>query len=142
MDVPAGVPQEEGHTGFLHLPSVMLALTFLARKTQPFLPLVDLEVEFLCTKADSYENWCPDSFGPAIQNCKRISHAAQLLLHLANNTTRTQIHSSARNAATIAKGIVCQGYILYIYIYMVELRSIVFYSEEEREDAGGKVRGA
>ena len=29
-----------------------------------------------------------------------------------------------------------------IYIYMVELRSIVFYSKEEREDAGGKVRGA
>ena len=28
-----------------------------------------------------------------MQNCKRISHAAQLLLHLANNTTaRTQIH--------------------------------------------------
>ena len=30
---------------------------------------------------------------PAIQNCKRISHAAQLLLHLANNTARTQIHN-------------------------------------------------
>ena len=28
-----------------------------------------------------------------IQNCKQISHAAQLLLHLANNTARTQIHN-------------------------------------------------
>ena len=37
--------------------------------------------------------WFPDSFAPAIQNCKRISHAAQLLLHLANNTARTQIHN-------------------------------------------------
>ena len=25
MDVPAGVIQEEGHTGFLHLPSAVLA---------------------------------------------------------------------------------------------------------------------
>ena len=38
--------------------------------------------------------WCPDSFAPpAIQNCKRISHAAQLLLHLANDTARTQTHN-------------------------------------------------
>ena len=26
VDVPAGVTQEEGHTGFLHLPSAVLAL--------------------------------------------------------------------------------------------------------------------
>ena len=38
------------------------------------------------------------------------------------------IMTSARNAAAIAKG-------------MVELRSIVF-TQEKREDAGGKVRGA
>ena len=46
MDVPAGVTQEEGHTGFLHLPSAVLALTFLARRVQPFLSLVNREVEF------------------------------------------------------------------------------------------------
>ena len=46
MDVPAGVTQEEGHTGFLHLPSAVLALAFLARRIQPFLSLVDHEVEF------------------------------------------------------------------------------------------------
>ena len=47
MDVPAGVTQEEGHTGFLiHLPSAVFALIFLARRIQPFLSLVDLEVEF------------------------------------------------------------------------------------------------
>ena len=46
MDVPAGVTQEEGRTGFLHLPSAVLALFFLARRVQPFLSLVDREVEF------------------------------------------------------------------------------------------------
>ena len=38
--------------------------------------------------------WCPDSFARPIQNCKRISHAAKLLLpNLASNPARTQIHS-------------------------------------------------
>ena len=47
LDVPAGVTQEEGHTGFLiHLLSAVRALTFLARRIQPFLSLVDCEVEF------------------------------------------------------------------------------------------------
>ena len=47
LDVPAGVTLEEGHTGFLiHLPSAVRALIFLARKIQPFLSLVDREVEF------------------------------------------------------------------------------------------------
>ena len=43
--------QEEDHRGFLHLPSAVLALTFLARKIQPFLSLVDHEVEF-CVLTD------------------------------------------------------------------------------------------
>ena len=47
LDVPAGVTQEEGHTGFLiHLPSAVRALIFDARRIQPFLSLVDREVEF------------------------------------------------------------------------------------------------
>ena len=46
MDVPAGVTQEEGHTGFfIHIPSVVLALIFLARRIQSSLSLVDREVE-------------------------------------------------------------------------------------------------
>ena len=50
MDVPAGVTQEEGHTGFFfHLPSAVRALLFLARTIQPFLSIVDREVEVLCT---------------------------------------------------------------------------------------------
>ena len=50
LDVPAGDTQEEGHTGFLiHLLSAGRALIFLARRIQPFLSLVDREVEFLCT---------------------------------------------------------------------------------------------
>ena len=46
MDAPAGVTQEEGHTGSLHLSSAVLALGFLARRIRPFLSLVDREVEF------------------------------------------------------------------------------------------------
>ena len=50
LDVPAGVTQEEGHTGFfIHFLSAVRALIFLARSIQPFLSLVDREVEFLCT---------------------------------------------------------------------------------------------
>ena len=48
LDVPAGVTQEEGHTGFLiHLLSAVRALICLARRIQPFLSLVDREVEFI-----------------------------------------------------------------------------------------------
>ena len=47
LDVPAGVTQEEGHTGFfIHLLSAVHALIFLARRIQPFVSLVDREVEF------------------------------------------------------------------------------------------------
>ena len=47
MDVPAGVTQEEGHTGFfIHLLSAVRAFIFFARKIQPFLSLVDRDVEF------------------------------------------------------------------------------------------------
>ena len=48
LGVPAGVAQEEGHTGFfIHLLSAVRALIFLARRIQPFLSLVDREVEFV-----------------------------------------------------------------------------------------------
>ena len=47
LDVPAGVTEEEDHTEFfIHLPSAVRALIFLARRIQPFLSLVDREVEF------------------------------------------------------------------------------------------------
>ena len=47
LDAPAGVTQEEGHTGFfIHLPYAVRALIFLARRIQPFLSLVDRQVEF------------------------------------------------------------------------------------------------
>ena len=49
MDVPAGVTQEEGHTGFLiHLLSAVHALIFLARRIQPFLSLKCLCIYNLC----------------------------------------------------------------------------------------------
>ena len=63
LDVPAGVTQEESHTGgkshrrkvtqeeshtgfLIHLPSAVHAFIFLARRIQPSLFLVDREVEF------------------------------------------------------------------------------------------------
>ena len=54
VDIPAGVTQEEGHTGFLHLPSALLALVFLARRIQPFLSLIDRELKFCVLKILSF----------------------------------------------------------------------------------------
>ena len=47
VDAPAGVTQEEGHTEFLHLPSAVLALFFIVKIIQPYLSLVDREVQEL-----------------------------------------------------------------------------------------------
>ena len=47
LDIPAGVTQKEGQTGFfIHIPSAVRPLIFPARKIQPFLSLVDCELEF------------------------------------------------------------------------------------------------
>ena len=55
LDVPAGVTQNEGHTGFLiHLFSAVRALLFFARRIQPFLSLVDREVEFCVLTISSF----------------------------------------------------------------------------------------
>ena len=54
VDVPAGVTQQEkGYTGFLYLPSAVLAFIFIARRIQPPLSLVDREVEF-CVPTNYY----------------------------------------------------------------------------------------
>ena len=44
LDVPAGVTQAKGHTGFLIHLSAVRASIFLARRIQPFISLVDCEV--------------------------------------------------------------------------------------------------
>ena len=50
LDVPAGVTQEEGHTGFfIHPSSAVRSFIFPARRIKPFLSLVARDVEFLCT---------------------------------------------------------------------------------------------
>ena len=55
MDVSAGVTQAEGHTGFLiHLLSAVRDLIFLAKRIQPFLSLVDREVEFCVLTIQSF----------------------------------------------------------------------------------------
>ena len=46
VDVLAGVTQEEGRIGFLHLSFAVLALLFLARRIQSFLSVVDRKVNF------------------------------------------------------------------------------------------------
>ena len=46
VEVSAGAAEEEGHTRFLHRPSLVLALIILARRIQPSLSLVDREIEF------------------------------------------------------------------------------------------------
>ena len=49
LDVPAGVTQEEGHTGFfINLLSAVRALIFLARKVQPSFPSLTVKSN-LCT---------------------------------------------------------------------------------------------
>ena len=55
LDVPAGVTQEDGHTGFLsHLPSAVHAFILLTRRIQPFLSIVDREVEFCVLTIQSF----------------------------------------------------------------------------------------
>ena len=54
MDAPAGVTQEKGHPGFIHLPYAVLALTFIAGRVQPFLSLVDREVDFCVPTNQSF----------------------------------------------------------------------------------------
>ena len=51
LDVPVGVTQEEGH-------AAVRAFVFLARRIQPFLSLVDREVEFcVLTISSSSTRW-------------------------------------------------------------------------------------
>ena len=57
VDEPAGVTQEEGRTGFLNLPSAVHALVFLATKIQPFLSLVDREVERCVLTNESFSTY-------------------------------------------------------------------------------------
>ena len=54
LNVPAGVTQEEAHTGFLIHLSAVRALIFLARRIQPFFSLVDREVEFCVLTISSF----------------------------------------------------------------------------------------
>ena len=55
VNVPAGVTQEEGHTGFLiHLPSAVLALILIVKRIQSFLSLVHREVEFCVLTNQSF----------------------------------------------------------------------------------------
>ena len=54
MDVPAGVTQEEGHTGFLQLPAAVLALIVLARRIHSSLSLVDRQVKFCVPTIQSF----------------------------------------------------------------------------------------
>ena len=99
VDKPAGVTQEEGHTGFLHLRSAEHALIFVARRIQSSLSLVDCEVEFCVlffvfffpvildikfvgrispghTGGRSHRIFCPPSFCGACLNFSREEDSA------------------------------------------------------------------
>ena len=54
MDESAGVTQEQGHTRFPDLPSALFALTFIARRIQQSLSLVDRELEFYVPASKSF----------------------------------------------------------------------------------------
>ena len=55
LDVPAGVTQEEGLTGFLiRLPSAVHAFDFLAGRIHLFLSLVNREVELRVQRFNRY----------------------------------------------------------------------------------------
>ena len=86
LDVPAGVTQEEGHTGFLiHLPSAVHAFIFLARRIQSSLSLVDSEVEFcvlrptLMGTKNLYENGPNPFFLFGTKNLVRVKLMATVL---------------------------------------------------------------
>ena len=87
LDVPAGVTQEEGHTGFfIHLLSAVRALIFLARRIQPFLSLVDREVEFcvcvcVCVMFSSHSLWTPSSLDVPAGVTQEEGHT-EFLIHL------------------------------------------------------------
>ena len=63
MYAPAGVTQEEGHTGLLHLPSAVLALISIARRIQPSFSLVNRQVELHFQQSRVWINrvWLPRS---------------------------------------------------------------------------------
>ena len=49
VDVPAGVTQEDVNTGFVHFPSVVLALIFLPRRIHSFPSSIVESIFILCT---------------------------------------------------------------------------------------------
>ena len=64
VDAPAGVTQQEGRAGFLHLPSAVLALILIARRIQPSpFPLSTVEYIEFCVFVgvlSSYLFWTSD----------------------------------------------------------------------------------
>ena len=71
LDVPGACGRtSRGQTGLLHLPSAVFALLviFLARRIQPFLSLVDREVEFCVLTNQSFSTWTFFLFSSVRQN--------------------------------------------------------------------------
>ena len=93
LDIPAGVTQGEGHTGFLiHLPSAVRAFIFLARRVQPFLPLVDREVGF-CEDRLLWERKYQNGPNPFFYSGPKI-WSGQLLWERKTYTKMDQIDTS------------------------------------------------
>ena len=115
LDVPAGVTQEEGHTGFLiHLPSAVRALIFVARRIQPFLSLVDREVEFCVLTNSSFSTrwaflfWFFSFFSEKNPVCRDRTHVPTC-----QKVTRCQLSYRGRPASAKLLQILCEFCVRY-----------------------------
>ena len=104
LDVPAGVTQEEGHTGFfIHLLSAVRALIFLARRIQPFLSLVDREVDFFCVIIIIIINdTLARSLEPVVTECKEHTIHTQTQVVVASRKPKEikRTHEGEANLTT------------------------------------------
>ena len=57
VDTPAGVTQEEDHTGFLRLASAVLAFIFIARRICHPFPSLSVKSNFLCCFSPTNESF-------------------------------------------------------------------------------------
>ena len=113
MDVPAGVTQEEGHTGFLiHLPSAVRALIFVARKIQPFLSLVDRELEFCVQRINRSPPVGHFYFGFLVFSEKNPVCRDRTHVPTCQKVTRCQLSYRGRPAITCNPAIIILLYLL------------------------------
>ena len=114
-----------GHTGFLiHLLSAVRALIFLARRIQPFLSLVDREVEFCVLTMNSFSTRWAFLFLFFIFSVRKIPFAGIELTSQRVRELRGTSELPGRSAVYIIISIVIVEKTGLLYILIVKL---VFY---------------